>query len=353
MLAFGRQGAFMPAIVLSYRRDDARGVAGRVFDRLVGEYGKDAVFMDVDTIPPGADFRHHLDHVLARCDILLAIIGPHWRGRHDSGYGRLGDDDDFVRFEIERALERNIRVIPVLIDDTPMPQPKQLPHAIAELASRQAVSVDSGVRFHTDMDRLIDSIGRRRDLKYETAAVISLLRRKFLSAPSTDELVRAKYELDAFLKSHPVDVEALILRDQIAHAIASELGPRGVDAHLIAPARRATRRAARTRWAVAAALLAVAILYFLVFPFFTEPPSIAGFALYSESSIEGAELNAGSSPISVANVSQCAQACRPIPACAAFSFHKLADANGRHSCALYRAPVRPLKNDSWTSGVRR
>jgi len=70
----------MPQMFLSYRRDDATGVAGRIFDRLVAEYGKESVFMDVDTIPPGTDFRGHLFNVLQQCDLMLAIIGPRWAG---------------------------------------------------------------------------------------------------------------------------------------------------------------------------------------------------------------------------------------------------------------------------------
>jgi len=100
----------MAKILLSYRREDSEHATGRIYDRLVAYFGKKAVFMDVDTIPSGADFRNHIEEFLTKCDVLLAIIGDSWidakfPSGSKRGMRRLDDPGDFVRIEIEAALD--------------------------------------------------------------------------------------------------------------------------------------------------------------------------------------------------------------------------------------------------------
>jgi hypothetical protein len=66
----------MPAIFISYRRDDAPDVVGRLHDRIVARFGPESVFRDVDSIAMGADFREHLRRALDQCSTLIAVIGP-------------------------------------------------------------------------------------------------------------------------------------------------------------------------------------------------------------------------------------------------------------------------------------
>jgi hypothetical protein len=70
----------MPKIAISYRRSDTAAMSGRIFDRLAAHYGKPSVFMDVDNIPIGADFRAHIGETLRRTDVVLAVIGAGWLG---------------------------------------------------------------------------------------------------------------------------------------------------------------------------------------------------------------------------------------------------------------------------------
>lgn len=106
----------MSKIFLSYRREDSADVTGRIDDRLVQQFGREAVFVDVDSIPFGVDFRKHLDDQVAKCDVFLAVIGPDWTGTKDGkGKSRLEDPRDFVRIEIESALKREIPIIPVFV----------------------------------------------------------------------------------------------------------------------------------------------------------------------------------------------------------------------------------------------
>jgi TIR domain len=148
----------MPTIMLSYRRDDSKWVAGRIFDRLEDHYGKGNVYMDIDAIPVGFDFREHLQHSLQRCDILLAIVGPRWLGTDEHGHHAIAEETDWVRIEIETALAKNIPVIPVLIDRLRMPKAADLPESLRNFAFRQAAEVDSGVDFRSHLDRLIRSM---------------------------------------------------------------------------------------------------------------------------------------------------------------------------------------------------
>jgi hypothetical protein len=142
-------------VFLCYRRDDSAGYAGRVQDRLVQEFGRDLLFMDVDTIPLGVNFVTVLRNEVAKCEMLLAVIGPNWLdARNDAGSRRLDDPHDFVRIEIGAALQRNIPVIPILLDGAKVPKANQLPRDLEELSVRNGLDVRHA-SFHYDIDRLI------------------------------------------------------------------------------------------------------------------------------------------------------------------------------------------------------
>ena len=149
----------MGKVFISYPRDDSIGLAGRVYDRLSAHFGRDAVFMDVDAIPFGVDFRQHLSEAVSQCDgVLLAIIGEDWLTISRAGNRRLDDPKDFVRIELEVALQRAIPVIPVLIEPATMPQEEELPETLRDLAYRNAATVDPGRDFHSHVDRLIRGV---------------------------------------------------------------------------------------------------------------------------------------------------------------------------------------------------
>jgi hypothetical protein len=136
-------------------------VTGRMYDRLAQHFGQESVFKDVDSIPLGVDFRKHLTDSVAQCQLLLAVIGQHWVGEQQrETTARLNDPRDFVRIEIESALQRGIPVIPVLVQGAPLPQEGELPASLQELAYHNAISVRSDPDFHSDMGRLIKGIER-------------------------------------------------------------------------------------------------------------------------------------------------------------------------------------------------
>jgi hypothetical protein len=116
------------------------------------------MFMDIDTIPPGADFTEVIDEAVSSCDVLIAVIGKQWLTAADSsGKRRLDDAGDFVRLEIKAALERNVRVIPALVQGATFPAADTLPSAIAALALRNAIELRRD-NYHQAVARLIAAI---------------------------------------------------------------------------------------------------------------------------------------------------------------------------------------------------
>jgi hypothetical protein len=130
-------------IFISYRRQETAWPAGRLYDVLVEHFPAEQVFKDVDSIEPGEDFVERITAAVASCDVLLALIGPDWLTITDEeGRRRLNDPGDYVRVEIETALKREIRVIPILVDSARMPDANQLPVTLAPLARRNAVEIN-------------------------------------------------------------------------------------------------------------------------------------------------------------------------------------------------------------------
>jgi hypothetical protein len=152
----------MGAIFISYRREDSEGHAGRLYEDLAGRFGKEAVFFDVSAIEPGQDFRHAIDANVARCSVLLAVIGPRWLEAGMPGARRIDDASDFVRLEIASALKRSIPVVPVLVQGAKMPAAGQLPADLADLAWRNAVEL-SHARWASDVQVLAKSLARHVD----------------------------------------------------------------------------------------------------------------------------------------------------------------------------------------------
>ncbi len=150
----------MPYVFISYRRADSQTIAGRINDRLIDAFDADHIFKDVDDIRPGSDFRSAIQKAISACDVVLVIIGPHWLHITDQyGRRRLDDPFDFVRLEVQTALERpQTRVIPVLVYQAQIPSANVLPPRLNNLAYRNAVFVRDDPDFHRDMDRLIRAL---------------------------------------------------------------------------------------------------------------------------------------------------------------------------------------------------
>ncbi len=147
------------SIFISYRRRHSIDITGRIYDRLVAHFGEESIFKDVDAIPSGVNYRHHLEQAVSHCPVLLAIIDPHWLGiTDDQGRPRLANPADWVRIEIETALQRDRLVIPILVGEAKLPSEADLPESLKALAYRQSAKVRCDPDFHRDVDRLIHRI---------------------------------------------------------------------------------------------------------------------------------------------------------------------------------------------------
>ncbi|MHA4847192.1 SUMF1/EgtB/PvdO family nonheme iron enzyme [Flavitalea antarctica] len=147
-------------IFISYRRDDSLGSTGRIYDRLLEHFSAEQIFMDVDTIPLGEDFVEYIEKAVTRCDVLLAVIGRDWVTIQDrNGRRMLDSDGDFVRAEIRAALQRKVKVIPVLVENADVPSEEDLPDDLKPLARRNAIELRH-TAFHADVDKLIKVVQR-------------------------------------------------------------------------------------------------------------------------------------------------------------------------------------------------
>jgi hypothetical protein len=183
-------------VFINYRRGDSSGYAGRLYDALTGRPDGWNVFMDIDTIEPGVDFTEVIDKELRDCDVVIVMIGRQWLDASDAkGRRRLDDPDDFVRMEIEAALDRNIRVIPALVQGAEMPSSDALPGGLARLARRNALELSDG-RWRYDVDRLVQLLERveQQRADQDTAALAEQAERERLEHEDAERLEREQVE---------------------------------------------------------------------------------------------------------------------------------------------------------------
>lgn len=153
-------------IFISYRREDSADVTGRIYDFMLKEFDKKSLFKDVDSIPLGVDFKEYITKMVSQCQILLVVIGKQWLSVTDkNGNPRLWNPFDFVFIEIAAALERDIPIIPLLVQNVEMPREENLPVALKKLSYRNAALVRPDPDFHTDMERLVRGIKKHFEIK--------------------------------------------------------------------------------------------------------------------------------------------------------------------------------------------
>jgi hypothetical protein len=145
-------------IFLSYRREDATPYARLLKSELTVRFPDAPVFMDLDSIEPGLDFVEVIERAVSSCAVLVVLMGRQWATLTDEGgQRRLDDPDDFVRSEVQAALERGVRVIPVLVDGARPVRRRELPDELQKLARLNALELSAG-RYPYDADRLFGVI---------------------------------------------------------------------------------------------------------------------------------------------------------------------------------------------------
>ena len=144
-------------IFISYRRsDNVGGHAGRLRDALTNKFDDLEVFFDVESMPRfmGLDFEDIIVESLESCSVFLAMIGDHWTRITQE---RADEEEDWVRREIAAALERKIRVVPLLVEGATMPNKEQLPDDIKALVKRQGFEI-RGSTWQANIDQIADMI---------------------------------------------------------------------------------------------------------------------------------------------------------------------------------------------------
>ena len=151
----------MAGIFISYRRSDSAAMCDRIYAALVQQFGKDAIFKDIDNIPLGVNFADYIRGILAQSAVALVVIGRTWLDVTDAqGQRRLDDPADFVRLEIEEALARNIPVIPLRVDGAPMPSVERLPESLRGLLMQNGWEVHYDPYFETDLRHVTAGLER-------------------------------------------------------------------------------------------------------------------------------------------------------------------------------------------------
>jgi hypothetical protein len=144
----------MPRVFICYRTSETESFAARLSAKLEVRFGSGNIFRDTDKLKAGEDWLARLRKELNRSHTLLVIIGPKWLDELREREQRSARD--YVKFEVETALRRKIRIIPVLVNDVQMPDQSDLPKEMGDLAFRQFVRIrDSGSEFEQGFQELL------------------------------------------------------------------------------------------------------------------------------------------------------------------------------------------------------
>lgn len=161
------------SIFLSYRRRDSNVLAFMIAKRLQARFGPSCVFFDHESINPGAGWRSRIDGALRRSRVVIAVIGPHW-GEELRDRMKPGDrpGEDWVRHELETALQRGLPVVSLLVDDAQMPPRDEFGPGLAALPEHQSFRLRTGPELERDLDALIAASPRLSPLEDPTGSTV-------------------------------------------------------------------------------------------------------------------------------------------------------------------------------------
>lgn len=230
-------------IFISYRRDDSGETTGRIYDRLADRYGEDKVFLDIDDIPLGEDFREIGAKELNGSAAVLAVIGPKWAGQ-DHTPSRIQEANDFVRVEVAMALTKNIPVLPLFVRGAAMPQSTDLPKDLHPLCFRNGMTIRAGRDFRNDVRRLtnwidqLDNAPKTKTADYHLDPLTELLSRQGLAKELEAKKLTGNAGICAIADIDRVktinDKFGHEVGDQVIKAVAEELSSAVGDRGLVA-----------------------------------------------------------------------------------------------------------------------
>jgi hypothetical protein len=187
-------------IFINYRRGLATPYARQLYEELTKRFGAGNVFWDIDTIQPGTDFVEFLRRAVGSCQVMVSVIGPGWLEAVDrDGRRRLDNPEDFVRLELEAALDRNVRIIPVLVGDATVPRSSDLPASLVPFVRRNAMEVTDS-RWDYDVGRLLRAMDRIAEEERQKAEADAAAARAEAEAAAEAAPVKAAAEAAALAK---------------------------------------------------------------------------------------------------------------------------------------------------------
>lgn len=146
-------------IFISYRRNDTAWVAGRIHDFLKTHFDAGRIFRDTEQIGLGQKFPKSIEKALGNCKVMLVIIGQKWlTSAYEDGRRRLDDPNDWVRIEIKTAIEREILLIPIVVDGAKLPSKEALPEDLQGLVDLQGITDLRDAYFIGQMHNLLDTL---------------------------------------------------------------------------------------------------------------------------------------------------------------------------------------------------
>src|SRR4030095_3652201 len=152
----------MPKIFISYRRSDTGQEGGRLRTALVHHFGEQQIFRDKDSIRPGVNWHEEVREALRGDTIVLALIGKTWlTATDDAGQRIIDSGESHNRLELETALRQNLQTIPVLVEGAQVPKPNELPDALRDLLTRNAVRLRDD-DWDTDVRKIIEAVEKHR-----------------------------------------------------------------------------------------------------------------------------------------------------------------------------------------------
>ena len=171
----------MSQIFISYRRQDAAEAAGRLHDGLAARFGRDAVFFDMESLTPGADFADAMRQAVETCKLMIVVMGPQWASATGAdGRRRIDDPHDFIRAEVAAGLQFDRLIVPVLVDGAQMPPASDLPEDLSRLTHFNALVL--GQRdWQDDLGVLADAVERHLGLRQAAQPTARRGRSSFLS----------------------------------------------------------------------------------------------------------------------------------------------------------------------------
>jgi len=153
-----------PLVFINYRRADAQAEAGRLAGDLERAFGDGYVFQDVEDIQGGDRWIDALVDAGIQSKVILALIGPNWLQMDEHGISRLDDPEDWVRKELESAINQGKTIIPITVDNSEIPLKTELPDSLKPLLAHQAFDIRTS-RWRHDVELLVKQLAKLTDAK--------------------------------------------------------------------------------------------------------------------------------------------------------------------------------------------